>query len=102
MHVGGETDIDGAPMLRHALHAAITRPGGPEEIVIDVSELSFCDSAALDVLIALGTPRLKTGESPCGPPQPRFPAAAPVSDRRSNSVAVRGWLALVLRHEQNR
>ncbi|MGW3327838.1 STAS domain-containing protein [Streptomyces virginiae] len=51
MHVGGEMDIDRAPMLRHALHAAITRPGAPEEIVIDVSGLSFCDSAALNALI---------------------------------------------------
>ncbi|WP_328792939.1 MULTISPECIES: STAS domain-containing protein [unclassified Streptomyces] len=50
-HVGGEMDIDRAPMLSHALHAAITRPGGPEEIVIDMSDLSFCDSAGLSVLI---------------------------------------------------
>ncbi|MFD8023976.1 STAS domain-containing protein, partial [Streptomyces lavendulae] len=51
VHVGGEMDIDRAPMLYNALHIAITREGGPYEIVADLSEMSFCDSAGLNALI---------------------------------------------------
>ncbi|MGW2587152.1 STAS domain-containing protein [Streptomyces virginiae] len=51
VHVGGEMDIEREPMLRSALHTAITRPGGPDEIVIDLTDLSFCDSAGLNALI---------------------------------------------------
>ncbi|MFC9583447.1 STAS domain-containing protein [Streptomyces yangpuensis] len=51
VHVGGEMDIDRAPMLRDALYAAITEPGGPAEIVVDLSGLSFCDSSGLGVLV---------------------------------------------------
>ncbi|MFB6999278.1 STAS domain-containing protein [Streptomyces virginiae] len=51
VRVGGEMDIDRAPMLRDALHAAITRPGGSDEIVVDLSDLSFCDSSGLTALI---------------------------------------------------
>ncbi|ARE79505.1 hypothetical protein B6R96_36455 (plasmid) [Streptomyces sp. Sge12] len=49
--MGGEMDIDRAPMLHAALHAAITQPGGPAEIVVDLSDLSFCDSSGLNALI---------------------------------------------------
>ncbi|MFD5143092.1 STAS domain-containing protein [Streptomyces sp. NPDC058401] len=52
VHVRGEMDLDRGPMLRHALHTAITRPGGPPEIVIDLSDLSFCDSSGLNILIS--------------------------------------------------
>ncbi|WP_327732879.1 STAS domain-containing protein [Streptomyces nojiriensis] len=54
VRVGGEMDIDRAPMLRDVLHSAITRPGGPDEIVVDLSDLSdlsFCDSSGLNALI---------------------------------------------------
>ncbi|MFF4013277.1 STAS domain-containing protein [Streptomyces sp. NPDC001717] len=102
VHVGGETDIDRAPMLCRALHAASTRPGGPEEIVIDVSELPFCDSAGLNVLIGARHTATEIGRITLRGPTAPVPGAAPVSDRHLNSVAVRGWLALVLRHEQNR
>ncbi|MFB6809489.1 STAS domain-containing protein [Streptomyces sp. NPDC056387] len=51
VHVGGEMDIDRAPMLYNALHAAITQTGGPNEIVADLAELSFCDSSGLNALI---------------------------------------------------
>lgn len=44
-------DIDRAPMLRDALLAAITWQGGPDEIVVDLSDLSFCDSSGLTALI---------------------------------------------------
>ncbi|MFJ3174320.1 STAS domain-containing protein [Streptomyces roseus] len=52
VRVGGEMDIDRAPMLRAALHAAITQEGGPAEIVVDVAALSFCDSAGLNAFIS--------------------------------------------------
>ncbi|MFF4012723.1 STAS domain-containing protein [Streptomyces sp. NPDC001717] len=51
VHVGGEMDIDRAPMLRNALHTAITRPGGPDEIIVDLADLFFCDSAGLNALL---------------------------------------------------
>ncbi|MEU9253763.1 STAS domain-containing protein [Streptomyces sp. NPDC048270] len=51
VHVGGEMDIDRVSMLHDALHAAITQPGGPEEIVVDLSELLFCDSSGLSGLV---------------------------------------------------
>ncbi|MFE2323784.1 STAS domain-containing protein [Streptomyces sp. NPDC059385] len=51
VHVGGEMDLDRAPILRNALHTAITRPDGPAEIVVDMADLFFCDSAGLNALI---------------------------------------------------
>ncbi|MFE2142295.1 STAS domain-containing protein [Streptomyces sp. NPDC059456] len=51
VHVGGEMDIDRAPMLYDALHAVITQTDGPNEIVLDLAELSFCDSSGLNALI---------------------------------------------------
>ncbi|MGW1643205.1 STAS domain-containing protein [Streptomyces lavendulae] len=51
VHVGGEMDIDRAPMLYNALRIAISREGGPYEVVADLSEMSFCDSAGLNALI---------------------------------------------------
>ncbi|MCI4078801.1 STAS domain-containing protein [Streptomyces sp. MMS21 TC-5] len=51
VHVGGEMDIDRAPMLADALLTAITQSEGPREIVVDLAELSFCDSAGLNALI---------------------------------------------------
>ncbi|WP_327732969.1 STAS domain-containing protein [Streptomyces nojiriensis] len=51
VHVGGEMDIDRAPMMYDALQAAITEPGSPDEIFVDLSDLSFCDSSGLNALI---------------------------------------------------
>ncbi|MEU9031210.1 STAS domain-containing protein [Streptomyces sp. NPDC048383] len=51
VHVGGEMDVDRAPMLAEALYAAIRQPGGADEIVVDVAELFFCDSSGLNALI---------------------------------------------------
>ncbi|MET9463856.1 STAS domain-containing protein [Streptomyces sp. NPDC006544] len=51
VQVGGEMDIARAPMLLAALCAAITQPGGPGEIAVDVAELSFCDSSGLNALL---------------------------------------------------
>ncbi|MFD4740225.1 STAS domain-containing protein [Streptomyces virginiae] len=51
VQVGGEMDIDRAPMMYDALQAAITEPAGSDEIVVDLSDLSFCDSSGLNALI---------------------------------------------------
>ncbi|MGW6690837.1 STAS domain-containing protein [Streptomyces sp. NPDC054961] len=51
VHVGGEMDMARAPMLLDALRTAITQPGGPREIAVDVAELSFCDSSGLNALL---------------------------------------------------
>ncbi|MFF3216940.1 STAS domain-containing protein [Streptomyces sp. NPDC002886] len=51
VHVGGEMDADRAPMLHQALHTALTQPDGPDEIVIDLADLSFCDSSGINVLV---------------------------------------------------
>ncbi|MFJ3205620.1 STAS domain-containing protein [Streptomyces sp. NPDC086989] len=52
VHVGGEMDIDRAPILRAALLTAITQDSGPADIVVDLTELSFCDSAGLGAFIS--------------------------------------------------
>ncbi|MFJ6940408.1 STAS domain-containing protein [Streptomyces sp. NPDC101132] len=49
--LGGELDVDRAPMLAEALEMAIDQPGGPVEIVLDVAGLEFCDSSGLNVLL---------------------------------------------------
>ncbi|MFG2621325.1 STAS domain-containing protein [Streptomyces sp. NPDC048507] len=51
VYVGGEMDIDRAPMLYDALRAAIVRPDGPGEVIVDVAVMSFCDSSGLNALI---------------------------------------------------
>ncbi|MFE1413434.1 STAS domain-containing protein [Streptomyces sp. NPDC058746] len=73
VHVGGEMDVDRAPMLRNALSAAITRPGGPGEIVVDLAYLSFCDSSGLNALIeALHTAQEHGKQLSLRAPQPQF------------------------------
>ncbi|WP_406513984.1 STAS domain-containing protein [Streptomyces sp. NBC_00161] len=51
VRVGGEMDIDWAPLLYEALESVITRPDCPGEIVVDLAELTFCDSSGLDALL---------------------------------------------------
>ncbi|MGW0363986.1 STAS domain-containing protein [Streptomyces sp. NPDC002990] len=46
--LAGELDHDTAQPLREALDAAVT-PGG--RLVVDLSELGFCDSTGLNVLL---------------------------------------------------
>ena len=49
MYVAGELDMATADDLRHALHQAITQPG-TTTILIDVDQVSFCDSSGIEVL----------------------------------------------------
>ncbi|MER6198387.1 STAS domain-containing protein [Streptomyces sp. NPDC001586] len=51
VRVSGEIDLDRASLLRDALHAAITRPDCPNEIVVDLAALTFCDSSGLNALL---------------------------------------------------
>ncbi|MEV6734430.1 STAS domain-containing protein [Streptomyces sp. NPDC051364] len=51
VRVGGEMDIDRAPLLHEALDSVITRPDCPVEIVVDLAELTFCDSSGLNALL---------------------------------------------------
>ncbi|MGW2442317.1 STAS domain-containing protein [Streptomyces goshikiensis] len=51
VRVGGEIAIDRAHLLHEALERAITRPDCPGEIIVDLAELTFCDSSALNALL---------------------------------------------------
>lgn len=51
VHVSGEIDITAAPQLDEALQAALTDGGGADEVVIDLSGLTFCDSSGLNALL---------------------------------------------------
>ncbi|MFD3471115.1 STAS domain-containing protein [Streptomyces sp. NPDC058682] len=41
-------DIDHADRLRETLHTEVTHPQGAAEIVVDLTDLTFCDSAGLN------------------------------------------------------
>ncbi|MFF1414471.1 STAS domain-containing protein [Streptomyces sp. NPDC058289] len=49
--VGGEMDIDRAPLLYEALRTLITQPDCPPDVVIDLTELTFCDSSGLNAIL---------------------------------------------------
>ncbi|MEU9110119.1 STAS domain-containing protein [Streptomyces xanthophaeus] len=51
VHVGGEMDIDRAPLLQEALRTLITQPDCPPDVVLDLTELTFCDSSGLNALL---------------------------------------------------
>ncbi|MFD7260111.1 STAS domain-containing protein [Streptomyces sp. NPDC059874] len=73
VHVGGELDIDRAPMLHTALHTAITQPDAAHNIVVELSELSFCDSSGLNALIQARHTAAKRGKQiSLRNPQPQF------------------------------
>ncbi|MFD5142433.1 STAS domain-containing protein [Streptomyces sp. NPDC058401] len=49
--VGGEMDIDRTPLLQEALHTLITQPDCPPEVVLDLTDLTFCDSSGLNTIL---------------------------------------------------
>ncbi|MER5757783.1 STAS domain-containing protein [Streptomyces sp. NPDC002082] len=51
VHVGGEMDIDQAPLLNETLRTLITQSDCPPEVVLDLTELAFCDSSGLNALL---------------------------------------------------
>ncbi|MFB6517130.1 STAS domain-containing protein [Streptomyces sp. NPDC056401] len=56
----GEMDISRVDEVRALLLEAMTRTGGRADIVVDLSGLTFCDSAGLNLLLRA---RLQTEES---------------------------------------
>ncbi|MEV4011036.1 STAS domain-containing protein [Nonomuraea angiospora] len=51
LHVVGDLDVAGAPRLRDELEQAITA-ADPLNLVVDLTEVPFCDSVGLGVLVA--------------------------------------------------
>ncbi|MFF8834185.1 STAS domain-containing protein [Streptomyces sp. NPDC015130] len=48
----GEIDIDTAPALHRALSDALTHASAAKPVALDCSGLTFCDSSALNALLA--------------------------------------------------
>lgn len=51
LHVTGDLDVAGAPRLRDELDLAIAA-ADPLNLVVDLTEVPFCDSVGLGVLVA--------------------------------------------------
>ncbi|PZG14558.1 STAS domain-containing protein [Nonomuraea aridisoli] len=51
IHVVGDLDVAGAPRLRAELEQVLTA-ADPLKVVLDLSEVPFCDSVGLGVLVA--------------------------------------------------
>ncbi|MGN9836825.1 STAS domain-containing protein [Nonomuraea sp. H19] len=51
LHVVGDLDVAGAPRLRAELEQAISA-ADPLKLVVDLTEVPFCDSVGLGVLVA--------------------------------------------------
>ncbi|MER5182887.1 STAS domain-containing protein [Streptomyces sp. NPDC002896] len=50
LHVSGEMDLVTSPLLRQRVHDAVA--DGRRSLVLDLSEVFFCDSSGVGVLIA--------------------------------------------------
>ncbi|GKQ36605.1 STAS domain-containing protein [Streptomyces sp. A012304] len=50
LHVSGELDLVTSPVLRQRVHDAVAE--GRHSLVLDLSEVHFCDSSGVGVLIA--------------------------------------------------
>ena len=50
LHVSGELDLVTSPMLRQRVHEAVAE--GRHSLVLDLSEVLFCDSSGVGVLVA--------------------------------------------------
>ena len=50
LHVSGELDLVTSPMLRQRVHDVVAE--GRHSLVLDLSEVVFCDSSGVGVLIA--------------------------------------------------
>jgi anti-sigma B factor antagonist len=49
IHVGGELDLSSVPQLRSCLSDLVNR--GDTNLLLDLSEVTFCDSTALGVFV---------------------------------------------------
>ncbi|GIJ48176.1 anti-sigma factor antagonist [Virgisporangium aliadipatigenens] len=61
VRVGGDLDVDTVPELQDVLVGWADRPGG--RVVLDLSELEFCDSTGLGALVGLRRRLLAAGGS---------------------------------------
>ncbi|MGW9068157.1 STAS domain-containing protein [Streptomyces yangpuensis] len=57
----GEIDIETAPSLRLALAEALAHASSAKPVVVDCSRLTFCDSSALNALLAERRAAQETG-----------------------------------------
>ncbi|WP_327308641.1 STAS domain-containing protein [Streptomyces sp. NBC_01298] len=63
VRVSGEMDISRVDEVRAQLLEAVTRAGGPTDIVVDLSELTFCDSAGLNLLLRARLQAVESGRT---------------------------------------
>ncbi|WP_371614333.1 STAS domain-containing protein [Streptomyces sp. NBC_00454] len=63
VRLSGEMDIGRVCQVRSLLLEAVTREGGPPEIVVDLSGLTFCDSAGLNVLLRARLQAVESGRT---------------------------------------
>ncbi|MBT2448655.1 STAS domain-containing protein [Streptomyces sp. ISL-43] len=59
----GEMDIGRVSEVRALLLEAVTRAEGPAETVVDLSGLTFCDSAGLNVLLRARLQAVESGHT---------------------------------------
>nr|WSX53641.1 STAS domain-containing protein [Streptomyces sp. NBC_00974] len=63
VRLSGEMDITRVSEVRTMLLRAVTRPDGPAEIVIDLSDLTFCDSSGLNALLRARLEAVESGHT---------------------------------------
>lgn len=61
IRLSGEMDITRVSEVRAQLLEAVTRDGGPAETTVDLSGLTFCDSAGLNVLLRARLQAVESG-----------------------------------------
>jgi len=61
IHVGGELDLSSVPQLRSCLSDLVNR--GDNSLVLDLSEVTFCDSTALGVFVGAHRRAIASGGS---------------------------------------
>ncbi|MFF4423870.1 STAS domain-containing protein [Streptomyces sp. NPDC001549] len=85
----GEVDIETAPPLRFAMAEALAHASPARAVVVDCSGLTFCDSSALNALLAARRAAQETG-TVIRLAAPNPPAPAPPGDHRHPDPLPRG------------
>lgn len=63
VRLSGEMDISRVDEVRALLLEAMTRTGGRADIVVDLSGLTFCDSAGLNLLLRARLQVMESGRT---------------------------------------
>lgn len=63
VRLSGEMDLGRVDEVRALLLEAVTRVGGPADIVVDLSGLTFCDSAGLNLLLRARLQAVESGHA---------------------------------------